>query len=97
MALKDWESKEFQISKKANVQKNVCDAFEEWVVEGVVEYTFTLEIFLTIGKEVQQARDKFDNLEWQWCALKALIVGRLSMEKKVFLSTTTLFAFLELD
>jgi hypothetical protein len=26
---------------------------------------------LTIGKEVQQARDKFDNLEWQCCALKA--------------------------
>jgi hypothetical protein len=29
VALKDWESKEFQISKKANAQKNVCDAFEE--------------------------------------------------------------------
>jgi hypothetical protein len=29
VALKDWESKEFQISKKANVQKNVCNAFEE--------------------------------------------------------------------
>jgi hypothetical protein len=29
VALKDSESKEFQISKKANVQKNVCDAFEE--------------------------------------------------------------------
>jgi hypothetical protein len=29
VALKDWESKEFQVSKKANAQKNVCDAFEE--------------------------------------------------------------------
>ncbi len=71
MALKVWESKEFQISKKEHMQKNVCDAFEEWVVEGEVEYTFTLEKPLTIGLEVQQRRDKFDNLEWQWCALKA--------------------------
>ncbi len=29
MGLKDWESKEFQISKKANAQKNVYDAFEQ--------------------------------------------------------------------
>ncbi len=29
VVLKDWESKEFQISKKANAQKKVCDAFEE--------------------------------------------------------------------
>jgi hypothetical protein len=43
MGLKDWESKEFQISKKANAQKNVYDAFEQWVVESEVEYTFTLE------------------------------------------------------
>jgi hypothetical protein len=26
---------------------------------------------LTIGKEVQQARNKFENLEWQRCALEA--------------------------
>ncbi len=43
MGLKDWESKEFQISKKANAQKNVYDAFEQWVVESEVEHTFTLE------------------------------------------------------
>jgi hypothetical protein len=52
VVLKDWESKEFQISKKENAQKKVCDAFEEWVVESEVEYTFTLEKPLTISKEV---------------------------------------------
>lgn len=29
VALKNFESKEFQTSKKANMQKNVCDAFKE--------------------------------------------------------------------
>jgi hypothetical protein len=32
---------------------------------------FALEKSLTIGKEVQQGRDKFENLEWQSCALEA--------------------------
>jgi hypothetical protein len=52
------------------MQKNVYDAFEERTIEGEVEYTFALENSLTMGKKVQQARDKFENLEWQQCALK---------------------------
>jgi hypothetical protein len=30
-----------------------------------------LEKSLTIGKEIQQARNKFEKLEWQRCALEA--------------------------
>jgi hypothetical protein len=32
------ESKEFQITKKTKVQRSVCDAFEEVVVEGEGDY-----------------------------------------------------------
>ncbi len=36
--LKNLEFKEFQITKKAEVQRSVCDAFEEVVVEGEGDY-----------------------------------------------------------
>jgi hypothetical protein len=53
------------------MQKNVYDAFEERVVKGEVENTLALEKSLTIGKEVQQAVDKFENFKRQQCALGA--------------------------
>jgi hypothetical protein len=34
-------------------------------------YTLALEKYLIIDKEIQQARNKFENLKWQWCALEA--------------------------
>ncbi len=49
---------------------NVCDAFEKWVIKGQVEYTSALEKSLTLAKEVEPGRDKFDYLERQWCALE---------------------------
>ncbi len=71
VALKKFEYEELQTSKKANMQKNVYDAFEERVVKGEVENTLALEKSLTIGKEVQQAIDKFENFKRQQCALGA--------------------------
>jgi hypothetical protein len=44
---------------------NVCDAFEKWVIKGQVEYTSALEKSLTLAKEVEPGRDKFDYLERQ--------------------------------
>lgn len=38
VTLKVLEFDEFQISKKVDVQNNVCDTFEKRVVEGEVEY-----------------------------------------------------------
>ncbi len=52
------------------MQKNVYDAFEERAIEGEAKYTLALENSLTMGKEVQQARNKFENLESQQCALE---------------------------
>ncbi len=71
VALKNLEFEELQTSKKTDRQNNIGDAFEERVVEGEAEYTFALENSLTMGKEVQQAWDKFENLEHQRCTLKA--------------------------
>jgi hypothetical protein len=65
VALKNLESKELQTSKKVGMQKNVYDAFEERAIEGEAKYTLALENSLTMGKEVQQARNKFENLESQ--------------------------------
>ncbi len=45
--------------------------FEECVIfEAQAKYTTIHEIFLTLAKEIEWARDKFDCLERQWCALK---------------------------
>jgi hypothetical protein len=62
-ALKILEYEEFQIAKKAKVRRNVCDAFEVVVVEGEVDYATSLEKNLTLAKEVEWARSKFDSLK----------------------------------
>jgi hypothetical protein len=62
-ALKDLEYEKFQITKKAKAQKNVCDAIEAMVVEGEANYATTLEKFLTLAKEVERTRSKFDSLQ----------------------------------
>ncbi len=53
IALKKFDSKKFQITKKVEVQRNVCDTFEVVVVEGEVDYTIALKKFLTLAKEVK--------------------------------------------
>ncbi len=61
--LKFLEYEKFQITKKAKVQRNVCDAFEVMVVEGETDYATSLEKNLTLAKEVEWARSKFDSLQ----------------------------------
>ncbi len=61
--LKNLESEEFQITKKVETQRSVCDAFEAMVVEGEADYVTTLEKSLMLAKEVERARLKFDNLQ----------------------------------
>ncbi len=56
------EYEKFQITKKAKAQRSVCDAIEAMVVEGEVDYATTLEKFLTLAKEVELIRSKFDSL-----------------------------------
>ncbi len=65
IALKNLDSKEFQITKKVEVQRSVCDAFEVVVVEGEVDYIIALKKSLTLTKKVEHARSKFDNLQQQ--------------------------------
>jgi hypothetical protein len=45
------------------VRRNVCDAFEVVVVEGEADYATSLEKNLTLAKEVEWARSKFDSLK----------------------------------
>ncbi len=70
IALKKLEYEEFQIAKKAKVQRNVCDEFEIMVVEGEANYATSLEKSLTLVKEVDWARSKFDSLQQQQIALE---------------------------
>jgi hypothetical protein len=63
IALKNLKFEEFQIAKKAKMQRNVCNAFEAMVVEGEANYKTTLKKSLTLAKEVKRARSKFDNLQ----------------------------------
>ncbi len=63
IALKKFEFEEFQIAKKAETQRSVCNAFEAMVVEGEANYATILKNSLTLAKEVKRARSKFDNLQ----------------------------------
>jgi hypothetical protein len=63
IALKNLESEEFQIAKKAETHRSVCATFETMVVENEANYATTLEKSLTFTKEVKRARSKFDNLQ----------------------------------
>jgi len=70
IALKKLEYEEFHIAKKAKVQRNVCNEFEVMVVEGEANYATSLEKNLTLAKEVDWARSKFDSLQQQQTALE---------------------------
>ncbi len=63
VTLKVLEFEEFQISKKVDVQNNVCDTFEKRVAQGETKYTEVFEKSTTIDKEVKEAREHFENLE----------------------------------
>jgi hypothetical protein len=63
IALKNLKSEEFQIAKKAETQRSVCNAFEAMVVEGEANYVTTLKNSLTLTKEIKRAKSKFDNLQ----------------------------------
>ncbi len=44
------------------MQRSICDAFEAMVVEGEIDYTTALKKSLTLVKQVEWARSKFDRL-----------------------------------